>query len=73
MNLVDIQDDEKLCVATHILQEVCTLLHYGHYCRSNLDDLHFVDHKWICDLLCIFAMVKVTQRVIKSTKQTRDF
>ena len=59
LNLVDIQDDDELRTATHFLHEVGALLHYDD-CKHNLDDLYFVDPRWLCDLM--FTVVTVKQR-----------
>ena len=59
LNLVDIQDNEELRTATHFLHEVGVLLHYD-YRKNNLDDLYFVDPRWLCDLMC--TVVTFNQR-----------
>ena len=42
LNLVDIQDDNELRMATRFLHEVGALLHFDDR-KHNLDDLYFVD------------------------------
>ena len=59
LNLVDIQDDDELRIATHFLHEVGALLHYDDR-KHNLDDLYFVDPRWLCDLMS--TVVTVQQR-----------
>ena len=59
LNLVDIQDDNKLRTATHFLHEIGALLHYDDR-KHNLDDLYFVDPPWLCDLMS--TVVTVQQR-----------
>ena len=59
LNLVDIQDDDELHTATHFLHEVGALLHYDDR-KHNLDDLYFVDPRWLCDLMS--TVVTVQQR-----------
>ena len=50
LNLTDIQDDEELITATRFLHEVGALLHYDDR-KHNLDDLYFVDPRWLCNLM----------------------
>ena len=54
--LVDIQDDDELRTATHFLHEVGALLHYDDR-KHNLDDLYFVDPRWLCDLMSTVVTV----------------
>ena len=56
LNLVDIQDNDELRTATHFLHEVGALLHYDDR-KHNLDDLYFVDPRWLCDLLSTVVSV----------------
>ena len=57
LNLVDLQDDDELCTVTRFLHEVGSLLHYEDR-KHNLDDLYFVDPRWLCDLMSIVVTVK---------------
>ena len=59
LNLVDIQDDDELRTAIHFLHEVGVLLHYDDR-KHNLDDLYFVDPRWLCNLMS--TVVTVQQR-----------
>ena len=59
LNLVDIQDDDELHTATHFLHEVGALLHYDDR-KNNLDDLYFVDPRWLCNHMS--TIVTVQQR-----------
>ena len=70
LNLVDIQDDEELRTATHFLHEVGALLHYDDR-KHNLDDLYFVDPRWLCDPMSTVITVKqrnpyVRQGILRS-------
>ena len=60
LNLVDIQDDDELRKATYFLHEVGALLHYDDR-KHNLDDLYFVDPRWLCNHLML-TVVTVKQR-----------
>ena len=53
LHLVDIQNDDDLRLVTHFLHEVGSLLHYDDR-KHNLDDLYFVDPRWLCDLVSKF-------------------
>ena len=64
LNLVDIQDDEELCTVTHFLHEVGSLLHYDDR-KHNLDDLYFVDPRWLCDLMSTIVTVKERNPFVK--------
>ena len=64
LNLVDIQDDYELHTATHFLHEVGALLHYDDR-KHNLDDLYFVDPRWLCDLTSTVVTVKRRNRYVK--------
>ena len=70
LNLVDIQDDDdELHTATRFLHEVGALLHYDDR-KHNLNDLYFVDPRWLCDLLSTFVTVErnpyVKQGILRS-------
>ena len=64
LNLVDIQDDKELHTATHFLHEVGALLHYDDQ-KHNLDDLYFVDPRWLCDLVSTVVTVKQRNPYVK--------
>ena len=64
LNLVDIQDDDELRTATHFLHEVGALLHYDDR-KHNLDDLYFVDPRWLCDLMSTVVTVKQRNPYVK--------
>ena len=64
LNLVDIQDEDELCTATHFLHEVGALLHYDDR-KHNLDDLYFVDPSWLCDLMSTVVTVKQRNPYVK--------
>ena len=55
--LLDIQDDHELHKATQFLHEVGALLHYDDR-KHNLDELYFVDPRWLCELLSTVVNVK---------------
>ncbi|KAL5463452.1 hypothetical protein EMCRGX_G032347 [Ephydatia muelleri] len=57
LNLSDIQDEDELKTATLFLNNVGTLLHYDD--RShNLDELYFIDPKWLCQMMAKIVTVK---------------
>ena len=64
LNLVDIQDGDELHTATHFLHEVGALLHYDDR-KHNLDDLYFVDPRWLCDLMSTVVTVKQRNPYVK--------
>ena len=64
LNLVDIQDDDELRTATHFLHEVGALLHYDDR-KHNLDDLYFVDPRWLYDLMSTVVTVKQRNPYVK--------
>ena len=77
LNLVDIQDEDELRTATHFLHEVGALLHYDDR-KHNLDDLYFVDPRWLCDLMSTVVTVKqrnpyVKQGILRSKNITLLF
>ena len=57
LNLIDIQDNEELCTATHFLHEVGALLHYDDH-KHHLNDLYFVDPRWLCNFISTVVTVK---------------
>ena len=48
--LADIVSDEEIKTVTLFLHEVGSLLHYDDR-KNNLDDLYFVDPRWLCDMM----------------------
>ena len=64
LNLVDIQDEDELRTATHFLHEVGALLHYDDR-KHNLDDLYFVDPRWLCELMSTVVTVKQRNPYVK--------
>ena len=63
-NLVDIQDDDELRTVTRFLHEVGSLLHYEDR-KHNLDDLYFVDPRWLCDLMSTVVTIKERNPYVK--------
>ena len=57
LNLTDITEDDDLKMATLFLSDVGTLLHYDDY-GHHLDELYFVDPKWLCDMMAKFVTVR---------------
>ena len=54
---LDIQDEDELKTATLFLNNVGTLLHYDD--RShNLDELYFIDPRWLCDLMAKIVTIR---------------
>ena len=64
LNLVDLQDDEEIRTVTQFLHEVGALLHYDDR-KNNLDDLYFVDPRWLCDLMSTIVTVKERNPYVK--------
>jgi len=64
LNLVDLQDDEELHTAIQFLHEVGAVLHYDDY-KHHLDDLYFVDPRWLCDLMSTVITVKVRNPYVR--------
>ena len=64
LNLVDLQDDDELRTVTRFLHEVGSLLHYEDR-KHNLDDLYFVDPRWLCDLMSTVVTVKERNPYVK--------
>ena len=64
LKLVDIQDDDELHTVTRFLHEVGSLLHYDDR-KHNLDDLYFVDPRWLCDLMSTIVTVKERNPFVK--------
>ena len=65
LNLVDIQDDDELRTATRFLHEVGALLHYDDR-KHNLDDLYFVDPRWLCDLMSTLVTIQPRTPILRS-------
>ena len=54
---LDIQEEDELKTATLFLNNVGTLLHYDD--RShNLDELYFIDPRWLCDLMAKIVTIR---------------
>ena len=57
LELSDLQEDDELQTATLFLNNVGTLLHYDD--RShNLDELYFIDPRWLCEMMAKIVTVK---------------
>ena len=57
MNLPDMDYDEELKTATLFLTDIGALLHYDD--RShNLNELYFVDPRWLCDMMAKVVTIK---------------
>ena len=57
LNLPDIQGGDELKLAASFLTDVGTLLHYDD--RSHhLDELYFLDPRWLCDMMAKIVTVK---------------
>ena len=64
-NFVDIQDDnDELCAVTCFLHEIGSLIHYEDH-KCNLDDLYFVDPRWLCDLMSTVVTIKEQNLYVK--------
>ena len=61
---LDIQDDDELRTVTRFLHEVGSLLHYEDH-KNNLDDLYFVDPRWLCNLVSTLVTVKERNPYVK--------
>ena len=57
MNLPDIHDDEELTTATLFLTDIGALLHYDDI-SHNLNELYFVDPRWLCDMMAKVVTVR---------------
>ena len=57
LNLSDISSNEEVKTATLFLHEVGSLLHYDDR-RNNLDDLYFVDPRWLCDMMSTVVTIE---------------
>ena len=56
LSLSDITSDDEVKAATLFLHEVGSLLHYDDR-KNNLDDLYFVDPRWLCDMMSTVVAV----------------
>ena len=65
LNLTDIHTAEEVKAATLFLHEVGSLLHYDDR-KNNLDDLYFVDPRWLCDMMSVMVTVKERNPFIKN-------
>ena len=55
--LDDIEGDEELQLASEHLHNVGTMLHYPDR-ASGLDDLYFIDPRWLCDMMSVVVTVR---------------
>ena len=65
LGLSDICADEEVKTATLFLHEVGSLLHYDDR-KNNLDDLYFVDPRWLCDLMSTVVTIEERNPFIKN-------
>jgi serine/threonine protein kinase len=65
LNLSDITSDEELKTATLFLHEVGSLLHYDDR-KNNLDDLYFVDPRWLCDMMSTVVTIEQRNPFVKN-------
>ena len=65
LKLPDIHSDGELRTATLFLNEVGTILHYDD--RShNLNELYFVDPRWLCDMMSKVVTVRERNNFVKN-------
>ena len=65
LKLPDIHSDGELRTATLFLNEIGTILHYDD--RShNLNELYFVDPRWLCDMMSKFVTVRERNNFVKN-------
>ena len=64
-NLADIFSDEEVKTATLFLCEVGSLLHYDDR-KNNLDDLYFVDPRWLCDMMSTVVTIEQRNPYVKN-------
>ena len=57
LNLSDISSDEEVKTAALFLHEVGSLLYYDDR-KNNLDDLYFVDPRWLCDVMSTVVTIE---------------
>ena len=65
MNLADIQDEEELKNATLFLTDAGSLLYYDDH-GSDLQELYFVDPRWLCDMISKVVTIKEKNPFVKS-------
>ena len=65
LGLTDICADEEVKTATLFLHEVGSLLHYDDR-KNNLDDLYFVDPRWLCDMMSTVVTIEERNPFIKN-------
>ena len=65
LNLTDISSDEEVKTATLFLHEVGSLLHYDDR-KNNLDDLYFVDPRWLCDMMSTVVTIEQRNPYVKN-------
>ena len=63
--LSDINSDDEVKAATLFLHEVGSLLHYDDR-KNNLDDLYFVDPRWLCDMMSTVVTMEERNPFIKN-------
>ena len=64
-NLPDLHDDDELQTATIFLTNVGSLLHYDD--RShNLNELYFVDPRWLCDMMSKVITIRERNPFVKN-------
>ncbi len=65
MNLPDLHDEEELKTATLFLTDIGSLLHYDD--RShNLNELFFVDPRWLCDMMSKVVTIRERNPYVKN-------
>ena len=65
LGLADISTAAEVKAATLFLHEVGSLLHYDDR-KNNLDDLYFVDPRWLCDMMSVIVTVKERNPFIRN-------
>ena len=70
LKLSDITSDKEVKAATLFLHEVGSLLHYDDR-KNNLDDLYFVDPRWLCKMMLTVVTSEERKSLIKNGILTR--
>ena len=65
LKLPDICSDDELHTATLFLNEVGTILHYDDR-THNLNELYFIDPRWLCDMMSKVVTVRERNPFIKA-------
>ena len=65
LKLPDICSDDELRTATLFLNEVGTILHYDDR-THNLNELYFIDPRWLCDMMSKVVTVRERNPFIKA-------